>query len=223
MVFKVFEAMLGSNFAEGQVPHDTVDTAIQLPEDDSNGMKPMLQLAHWEVKNPDESDAQHLPAILLACDKYDCFETFRYLLTPVWVRWLETYVDKALPDLRMLMEAICMCLSFDDSDRFEDRMELLLTNGSSIDVRRYSARSPLVQIMPADFRDGLIAAQARVLTGSRTWLLEHLGSFAPCLMSHDPPCARIERRLGRIYHSIGNTASPIPTTMHGTIHTYRRL
>ena len=152
MVFKVFEAMLGSNFAEGQVPHDTVDTAIQLPEDDSNGMKPMLQLAHWEVKNPDESDAQHLPAILLACDKYDCFETFRYLLTPVWVRWLETYVDKALPDLRMLMEAICMCLSFDDSDRFEDRMELLLTNGSSIDVRRYSARSPLVQIMPADFR-----------------------------------------------------------------------
>jgi hypothetical protein len=88
MVSKVFDALLGPRFREGQTQHDS-DDPLSLPDDDPNAMAVLCKLAHFKITKESEVKALDLAELVFLCDKYDCIGTFGVFLRSVLARWLK--------------------------------------------------------------------------------------------------------------------------------------
>ncbi|KAI8234128.1 hypothetical protein K4K57_001078 [Colletotrichum sp. SAR 10_99] len=83
--FKVFKAMLGLNFAEGQqllnnrIHNDPVK--INLPEDDAYSMGTLFELIHYRHDVLSSADADIVFDVALAADKYDLIRAVKYPIT----------------------------------------------------------------------------------------------------------------------------------------------
>ncbi|KAJ0364586.1 hypothetical protein COL154_004966 [Colletotrichum chrysophilum] len=82
---KVFKAMLGPNFAEGQqllnnrIHNDPVK--IDLPEDDAYSMGILFELIHYRHDVLSSADADIVFDVALAADKYDLICAVKYPIT----------------------------------------------------------------------------------------------------------------------------------------------
>ncbi|KPI42877.1 uncharacterized protein AB675_1989 [Cyphellophora attinorum] len=86
----VFDTMLGPNFAEGQVDH-TVEEPLKLPDDDGSAMLILFQIIHNRLLDVSNIDLDKLPRLVLAGDKYSCFDVLRPWLQLALGRWRETH------------------------------------------------------------------------------------------------------------------------------------
>lgn len=213
LISPTFKAMLGPNFAEGQSAHNTVETALPLPEDDVEGMRLLFRLAHWRIKDPKEIDVKLLPALLVVCDKYACFGTFKFLLKSVWESWLAEYrlvdkdgqegegVEEWTVDTGVIVEAVCMAYLFGERERFREAMKLMFRHATEVEIKEMG-RLLMMEIMPKGFLEGLVSARRMMMTGSKEWVCERLKEIKELLVEGDVICEKSERRLGRVYHAI---------------------
>ncbi|KAF4411352.1 hypothetical protein K4K60_005188 [Colletotrichum sp. SAR11_57] len=128
---KVFNAMLGPNFAEGrQLRNDSLhgeNTEIKLPEDNAYGMSTIFHLLHHRVdKLPNPMPAALLFQLGIAADKYDLVSTLKYTITGAIHRAIND--GRGLKDMRMLdvwylaITAAC----FDDATNFATLTHVLV-------------------------------------------------------------------------------------------------
>lgn len=207
LISPVFRAMLGPDFVEGQSTHKTVRTALQLPEDDVKGMRLLFQLAHWQITDPKEIDVEAFPALLVACDKYDCFATFKFSLTAVWDNWLlrnevpGARDGREAPAVETIGEAICIAYLFGDRRRFKEAMMLMFRHTMEEDIEQMSSLT-LMEIMPNGFLEGLVSAWQMAVTGAAEWVIEKLKDFRDRLVNGETLCSKTEIRVGFVYHAI---------------------
>jgi hypothetical protein len=76
---KVFAALLGPKFLEGQISSSSQPKEISLPDDDATAMSDMCHLLHnSQVKDLIESpSADRILALAVAVDKYDCVDALQ--------------------------------------------------------------------------------------------------------------------------------------------------
>jgi hypothetical protein len=211
MISSTFRALLGSGFAESQTAHDTIETAVKLPEDDPDGMRTMFRLAHHQVQDPRDVDVGALTQVLVACDKYDCFKVFRFILREAWLRWLLYHgLAKSKPATQLsdtpvhthtLVEAVCMACLFGDGKRFKEAMKLLFDYATKEDMDTASDLA-LLAMMPKGFEDGLKETWTDAVLGPQTWVHDVLKQWIGRVARVDQICVKTERRLGLVIHAI---------------------
>ncbi|EPE26244.1 hypothetical protein GLAREA_02156 [Glarea lozoyensis ATCC 20868] len=87
---KVFEAMLGTNFAEGQKSISNKTKTISLPEDDADALWIIFSAMHGRTSDiPDPLEPDMVLRVAYMADKYDCSQCLKYLIKS----WME--VDDA--------------------------------------------------------------------------------------------------------------------------------
>lgn len=213
LISPVFRAMLGPDFVEGQSTHNTIKTALRLPEDDVKGMRLLFQLAHWQITDPKEIDVEAFPELLVACDKYGCFLTFKFLLKAVWDNYLaENEIPGAHESQKgiaeghsigasLIGEAICVAYLFEDRQRFKEAMMLLFRHMTEEDIEQMSSLA-LMEIMPKAFLEGLVSAWQMAVTGAAEWVIDKLEDFQARLVNGETLCSKTETRLGFVHHAI---------------------
>ena len=87
-VSKVFEALLGPHFQEGQTQHDA-SNPLELPDDHPEATELMCKLAHHKVTTILDIEARELPGLTVVCDRYDCTGYFEIHVKGVLEKWLE--------------------------------------------------------------------------------------------------------------------------------------
>lgn len=165
-------------------------------------MRLSFQMAHHQVQNRADVDVQILPEVLIACDKYGCLDTFRFLLHGVLRMWLgkhnivkpaETMTVPPIADI--ILEAICMAYLFDDSKTFNDAMRQMFWHTTEEDIES-RCHTALMALMPADFHTGLMDSREDAVFGHQTWVCDMLEEWIERNAGTLEDCARTERRLG---------------------------
>ncbi|CAK3822114.1 Hypothetical predicted protein [Lecanosticta acicola] len=98
---KVFAALLGPHFREGQAPRSVASPlVIPLPEDRSSAMKDMCLMLHG-IAPPgiDSADPGRVLALARVVDKYACGPQLRLQITAVLYHWLENISDEHMSDI----------------------------------------------------------------------------------------------------------------------------
>ena len=105
-----------------------------------------------------------LPALLVAGDKYGCFETFNFVLRAVWENWLAKRAEIIAGSGEGLkvgtegtVAAVCMAWLFKERERFKEAMDSLLRHATRMEIKK-AGRLGLVKIMPKGFLEGLVSA-----------------------------------------------------------------
>jgi hypothetical protein len=79
---KVFEAMLGPSFSEGQNLSTRKPKEIELPEDDADALWIMFSVMYGRIYGvPDPLDPDMILRVSWMADKYDCGASLKYPLT----------------------------------------------------------------------------------------------------------------------------------------------
>ena len=86
VISKVFQALLGHHFSEGQIQHDDQNPLL-LPDDDPKAMSLMCKLAHHKIMQLSDIQANDLESLVVVCDKYDCVTAFKINFHAVLREW----------------------------------------------------------------------------------------------------------------------------------------
>lgn len=114
-VSKVFEDTLSPNLICGTTSY-ALDDTVSLPTDDRQIMEILFKMAHSEIHSADPIPTDRFPKLLIACDKYDCFDVFRYWLESVKDRWNDTIAHTN--NAPVLLQSACIAHMFDDAAKF---------------------------------------------------------------------------------------------------------
>lgn len=153
----VFKAMFSLRYSEGQRTH-SAENPLPLPEDDPQATEILFKLAHLKVHDPEEVHADCLPGLLMACDKYGCFNTFRYWLQPIKHRW---YNAKVLTkNTQDLLQGIVVANIFDDGHQFSILVGRLYEQASEKDIRAL-IDSDLCKLMSTKFQNMFLFVSLR--------------------------------------------------------------
>ena len=99
---KVFDAMLGPHFSEGQSSNGSLPKEIHMPDDDARAMTTICKVIHHRNDLlPDVLEPGELPEIAMTADKYDCVLVLKYAMT----QWLDFKEPVFFLDLGNLMVA----------------------------------------------------------------------------------------------------------------------
>ena len=121
---KVFDAMLGPHFSEGQPSSGNHPKEISMPDDNAATITTICNVIHHRNDLlPDLLEPSELPEIALAADKYDCVLALKYVM----IQWLDFKEPVTFSDLGNLLIAAYV---FDNSDAFR-RVALKLITGTS--------------------------------------------------------------------------------------------
>lgn len=117
---KVFAAMLGLYFSEGQDICSDHPKEIPLPEDDVAAMQTICEVMHH--RNDAASDllaSSDVLQVAIAANKYDCLNTLRYASA----HWLKLTKPSNMQDLLALMAAAYL---FDSAQAFGEITNALI-------------------------------------------------------------------------------------------------
>ena len=118
---KVFDAMLGPHFSEGQPSNGNHPKEIPMPDDNATAMATICKVLHHRNDLlPDCLEPSDLPEIALVADKYDCVLALKYAM----IQWLNFKEPVAFIDLGSLLIAAYV---FDNSDAFRRVTQNLIT------------------------------------------------------------------------------------------------
>ena len=99
---KVFDAMFGPHFSEGQPSNGNLPKEIHLPHDDATAMTTICKVIHYRNDLlPDVLEPEELPEIAVTADKYDCVLVLKYVMK----QWLVSKEPAVFLDLGNLMVA----------------------------------------------------------------------------------------------------------------------
>jgi hypothetical protein len=99
---KVFSAMLGPYFSEGQNITKDCPKEILLPEDDADALKIICEITHLQNSAvPDSLPPSAVIQLAITADKYDCVPALKFASA----HWLEPRESQAVADLALLMAA----------------------------------------------------------------------------------------------------------------------
>ena len=99
---KVFDAMFGPHFTEGQPTNGSLPKEIHMPDDDAKAMTTICKVIHHRNDLlPDVLEPGELPEIAVTADKYDCVIVLKYVMT----QWLVFKEPVIFLDLGSLMVA----------------------------------------------------------------------------------------------------------------------
>ena len=125
---KVFDAMFGPHFSEGQPSNGDLPREIPMPDDNATTMTSICNVIHHRnAFLPDFLEPRKLAEIALAADKYDCVLALKYVMIQWLDQWLgfkEPVPSLAPSDLVSLMIAVYV---FDNSDAFRRVTRKLIT------------------------------------------------------------------------------------------------
>ena len=118
---KVFDAMFGPHFSEGQPSNGNHPKKIPMPDDNAAAMTTICNVIHHRNDLlPDVLQPSELPEIALAADKYDCVLVLKYVM----IQWLDFKEPITFFDLGSLLIAAYV---FDNSDAFRRVAQKLIT------------------------------------------------------------------------------------------------
>ena len=121
---KVFDAMLGPRFLEGQTSNGDAPKKISLPDDNAAAMTTICSVIHHRNDlAPEVSALGGLDDIALAADKYDCVLALKYAM----FQWLDYKEPSTFPSLGRLLIAAYV---FNNSDAFRRITRRLITESS---------------------------------------------------------------------------------------------
>jgi hypothetical protein len=166
----VFGAMLGPNFAEGQVQH-TVEKPLKLHDDDGAIMLVLLKIIHQKLHDPGQVNVDRLEYLVLMGDKYSCFELLRpwllFGLGRMRERYGRDFSTNADRNRITILDALYIAYLIDDGASFEWLSHELfhLVQGVSGDPSSNSIHklsSVLSDLMPDDFK-GMFSNRLRAM------------------------------------------------------------
>ena len=110
---RVFSAMLGPHFLEGQRSASGTLAPIPLPDDDADAMTTLCHILHFnDCALPDKPELELFKNLALLCDKYDCVTPLKFVAE----HWLLLWEDTTLP---MEMQTLLfISYTFDRPKRF---------------------------------------------------------------------------------------------------------
>ena len=119
---KVFDAMLGPHFSEGQPSKGDLPKEITMPDDNATAMAMICTVIHHRNDLlPDVPEPGELAEIALAADKYDCVLALKFAL----FQWLDFSESDTFSNLgRRLIAAYV----FDNSNAFRHATRRLITD-----------------------------------------------------------------------------------------------
>ena len=121
---KVFDAMLGPRFLEGQPSNGVLPRKISMPDDNAAAMTTICNVIHHRNDlAPDVRALGGLAEIALAADKYDCVLALKYAM----FQWLNYKVPVTFLNLGRLLIAAYV---FNNSDAFRRVTQRLITDFS---------------------------------------------------------------------------------------------
>ena len=129
---KVFRAMFGPNFREGQHLASGSLDGVPLPDDDADAIRTLCNVIHLRNKALPEYLAPYdVLQVAIAADKYECVEAIqlasRYWLKPV--KHEEALLDLDMLDFGWLMSAAYL---LDDAKAFSEiTREMMMERGDS--------------------------------------------------------------------------------------------
>lgn len=111
---RVFSAMLGPRFNEGQRLDDNESTEIDMPEDDAEAMEIMLNVIHG-CNNAvhDGLDASQILRVAITADKFDCNVALAFAIK-VWLNCAN------ITDSNQLWRLLRAAYWFDNAKSFEE-------------------------------------------------------------------------------------------------------
>ena len=102
---KVFDALFGPHFSEGQPSNGDLPKEIHLPHDDARAMTTICKVIHHRNDLlPDVLEPGDLPEIAVTADKYDCILVLKYVMN----QWLDFKNPVGFLDLGSQMIAAYM-------------------------------------------------------------------------------------------------------------------
>jgi len=113
---KVFAAMLGERFVEGQQLSVASPPQIELPEDDADSMWLMCRLLHHQVRVKEEQTSTTLVKLAVLADKYDCLQSLGFLLKSS----AEIGLKAGSWEPKELVEILIVSYVLDDSSMFKE-------------------------------------------------------------------------------------------------------
>ncbi|KAI8263577.1 hypothetical protein K4K56_005526 [Colletotrichum sp. SAR 10_98] len=128
---KVFNAMLGPNFAEGRQlrnnGHYSEITKIELPEDNADGISAIFHLLHHRVdKLPDPMPADLSYQLGIAADKYDLVSTLKYTITGAIHQTINNGGELENMNMRDVWLLAITAACFDDASDFKTLTHILI-------------------------------------------------------------------------------------------------
>ena len=118
---KVFDAMFGPHFSEGQPSNGVLPKKIPMPDDNATAMTTICHVIHHRYDLlPDVLKPSDLAEMALAADKYDCVLVLKYVM----IQWLDFKGPVAFLDLGWLLIAAYV---FDNSVAFRRVTQRLIT------------------------------------------------------------------------------------------------
>ena len=125
MASKVFAAMFGSQFAEGQRLNSTYPKDVPLPEDDADAMVTICSVLHYRYELiKDHLNIDTIYDIAVCADKYE----FTGALKPSFQIWMSKTGDVRRTE--PLLKAMTAAYIFDDADIFHDISRSLVEHSS---------------------------------------------------------------------------------------------
>ena len=120
---KVFNAMLGPNWSEGQRLSEECPPEVSLEEDNPESLRIICNVIHHQNDNvPDKPPPEQVLEIAIETDKYDLTVAMRYAAA----QWLERSDTLSTIETGYLMASAFL---FDDADRFATHtLELVLNH-----------------------------------------------------------------------------------------------
>ncbi|CAK1360675.1 unnamed protein product [Cercospora beticola] len=126
----VFKAMLGPNFREGQQKRSSSQPAtVELPEDDSDGMRLILQFIHLGGIDLGTSGISRIIVIrhaAVALQKYQMLEVLRWPMQGLLTNWL--WEHKKQKSIAFVLEAVAAAYLLGSDDAFQGATAHLITN-----------------------------------------------------------------------------------------------
>jgi len=111
---KVFSAMLGPRFSEGQRLNDNESTEIDMPEDDAEAMEIMLNVIHGCNNAVDDGlNGSQILRVAITADKFDCKVALSFAIK-VWLNCAN------ITDSNQLWRLLKAAYWFDNAKSFEE-------------------------------------------------------------------------------------------------------
>ncbi len=124
-VSRVFDAMFGPHFSEGQPSKGVLPKEILMPDDNAAAMTTICNVVHHRNDVlPDALESREVVQVALAADKYDCVLALKYVM----IRWLDFKNPVTFTDLGHFMRAAYV---FDNSNAFRRITQMLITGTSN--------------------------------------------------------------------------------------------
>jgi hypothetical protein len=110
---RVFSAMLGPRFLEGQRSASGTLAPIPLPDDDADAVTTLCHILHFNhYALPDKPELELFKNLALLCDKYDCVTPLKFVAE----HWLLLWKDATLP--MEIQTLLFISYVFDRPERF---------------------------------------------------------------------------------------------------------